>query len=105
MGTFRLAGGRPFRSFSVDERSQLDHTTPVRQRRVIGLAFQGARPFALEGSGFLLLLRPKGKKLIRHYGRGPDQPDLPCYTSAGSRTDLGPEHLQSLPCCEAGPKN
>ena len=38
--------------FFVDERSQLDDTTPVRLHRVTGLAFQGARPFALlEGSG------------------------------------------------------
>jgi hypothetical protein len=27
-----IAGGPPFRAFSVDERSPLDDTTPVRQR-------------------------------------------------------------------------
>jgi hypothetical protein len=46
------AGGRPFRVFSIEVLSPLDDTTPVRQRRGTGLAFQGARPFALEGSGF-----------------------------------------------------
>jgi hypothetical protein len=47
-------GGWPTHSrFFVHERSRLDDTTPVRQRRVTGLAFQGARSFRfLEGSGF-----------------------------------------------------
>jgi hypothetical protein len=47
-----IAGGQSFHIFSVDERSQVDNTTPVRQRRVTGLAFQGAGPFGVEGSGF-----------------------------------------------------
>jgi len=47
-----MAGGQPPRIVPFDERSQLDDTTPVSQRRVVGLAFQGARPFGLEGSRF-----------------------------------------------------
>jgi hypothetical protein len=46
-------GGQPFRVFPLDELSQWDDTTLVRQRRVTGLAFQGARLFVFfEGSGF-----------------------------------------------------
>jgi len=34
--------GNPFVLFSVDERSHSNDLTPVRQRRVTGLAFQDA---------------------------------------------------------------
>jgi hypothetical protein len=46
------AGGAPFRVFSVGVR--VDHTTPIRQRRVTGSAFSpGAPPFVvLKGWGF-----------------------------------------------------
>ena len=45
--------------FSVDVRSQLDETTPVHQRRVTGLAFQGADPSRFwNGRGFGVLFGP-----------------------------------------------
>jgi hypothetical protein len=54
----------------VDEGSQPDYATPVRQRRVTGLAFPGARPFALlEVSGRRCSLRSMSKGPIRNYGR------------------------------------
>jgi len=51
-------GGWPALShYFVDERSQLDHATPVRQRRGTGLAFSGPtiRVF-WEGRGFAVAL-------------------------------------------------
>jgi hypothetical protein len=48
-----IEGGQPFRVFSVDEISRSDYSTAIRQRRVTGLGFPGARLFQpLEGSGF-----------------------------------------------------
>jgi hypothetical protein len=49
MGRKDLAGGRPFRVSSIEVLSQLDDTTPVTQRRVTGLAFQGPRSFPVFG--------------------------------------------------------
>jgi len=40
-----LAGGPPFRVFSLDGNMRMDDTTPVRHRRGTGFAFPGGRPF------------------------------------------------------------
>ena len=39
------AGGQPFRTFSLDELTPVDNTTPVRQLRGTGLVLAGARTF------------------------------------------------------------
>jgi len=76
-----LAGGRPFRVFSLDEHSRVNDTTMASRRGVTAVAFAGARPFPfLEGSGFCSFSF-MSKNLIRRYGRG----DLHFNLSAGSK--------------------
>jgi hypothetical protein len=49
-----LAGGQPFRVFSVGERSRWDDSTPPRQRRVTGLVFRVPDPSGIwKGQGFV----------------------------------------------------
>jgi hypothetical protein len=55
------ADGKHFRVFiELYERSQFDYTNPVSQRRFIGFALQGARPFGLEGPVFSSIVKSKG---------------------------------------------